>query len=61
MFTDLKRFRARTVPLWRISVMCVCVCVFQEHWKYDAFAAVKDTAGNIYGRGSQDMKSVTIQ
>ncbi|TTV91460.1 Aminoacylase-1 [Bagarius yarrelli] len=37
------------------------VPVYQEHWTYDAFAAVKDTAGNIYGRGSQDMKSVTIQ
>ncbi|MCJ8744176.1 hypothetical protein PDJAM_G00115420 [Pangasius djambal] len=37
------------------------VPVYQEHWKYDAFAAVKDAEGNIYGRGSQDMKSVTIQ
>lgn len=36
-------------------------CSLQEHWKYDAFAAVKDAEGNIYGRGSQDMKSVTIQ
>ncbi|XP_018606700.2 aminoacylase-1-like isoform X3 [Scleropages formosus] len=33
----------------------------QEHWKYDAFAAVKDDEGNIYGRGAQDMKCVTIQ
>ncbi|KAI5093738.1 aminoacylase-1, partial [Silurus meridionalis] len=37
------------------------VPVYQEHWKYDAFAAVKDPQGNIYGRGTQDMKSVTIQ
>ncbi|CAL8340640.1 unnamed protein product [Lota lota] len=37
------------------------VPVFQEHWKYDAFTAVKDAEGNIYGRGAQDMKSVTIQ
>uniref|UniRef100_A0A8B9HP78 N-acyl-aliphatic-L-amino acid amidohydrolase n=1 Tax=Astyanax mexicanus TaxID=7994 RepID=A0A8B9HP78_ASTMX len=37
------------------------VPVYQEHWKYDAFAAVKDAEGNIYGRGTQDMKSVTIQ
>lgn len=37
------------------------VPVYQEHWKYDAFAAVKDTEGNIYARGTQDMKSVTIQ
>ncbi|KAL2091275.1 hypothetical protein ACEWY4_013538 [Coilia grayii] len=37
------------------------VPVYQEHWKYDAFAAVKDSEGNIYARGTQDMKSVTIQ
>uniref|UniRef100_A0A3Q3EKH7 N-acyl-aliphatic-L-amino acid amidohydrolase n=1 Tax=Kryptolebias marmoratus TaxID=37003 RepID=A0A3Q3EKH7_KRYMA len=37
------------------------VPVYQEHWKYDAFSAFKDAQGNIYGRGSQDMKSVTIQ
>uniref|UniRef100_A0A3P8Y060 N-acyl-aliphatic-L-amino acid amidohydrolase n=1 Tax=Esox lucius TaxID=8010 RepID=A0A3P8Y060_ESOLU len=37
------------------------VPVYQEHWKYDAFAAVKDSEGNIFARGTQDMKSVTIQ
>ncbi|XP_056129624.1 aminoacylase-1A-like isoform X1 [Lampris incognitus] len=37
------------------------VPVYQEHWKYDAFTAVKDAEGNIYGRGAQDMKCVTIQ
>lgn len=37
------------------------VPVYQEHWKYDAFMAVKDAEGNIYARGTQDMKSVTIQ
>uniref|UniRef100_A0A674PCR9 N-acyl-aliphatic-L-amino acid amidohydrolase n=1 Tax=Takifugu rubripes TaxID=31033 RepID=A0A674PCR9_TAKRU len=37
------------------------VPVFQEHWKYDAFSAVKDAEGNIFGRGTQDMKCVTIQ
>uniref|UniRef100_A0A8C6PGP3 Aminoacylase 1 n=1 Tax=Nothobranchius furzeri TaxID=105023 RepID=A0A8C6PGP3_NOTFU len=37
------------------------VPVYQEHWKYDAFSAFKDAEGNIYGRGSQDMKCVTIQ
>uniref|UniRef100_A0A8C4HJP6 N-acyl-aliphatic-L-amino acid amidohydrolase n=1 Tax=Dicentrarchus labrax TaxID=13489 RepID=A0A8C4HJP6_DICLA len=33
----------------------------EEHWKYDAFSAFKDAEGNIYARGSQDMKCVTIQ
>ncbi|MBN3295078.1 ACY1 protein, partial [Amia calva] len=37
------------------------VPVFQEHWKHDAFSAVKEEDGNIYGRGTQDMKCVTIQ
>ncbi|XP_067855119.1 aminoacylase-1B-like [Heptranchias perlo] len=37
------------------------VPVFEEHWKHDPFAALKDEQGNIYGRGSQDMKCVTIQ
>ncbi|XP_019736210.1 aminoacylase-1A isoform X1 [Hippocampus comes] len=37
------------------------VPVFQEHWIHDAFSAFKDAEGNIYGRGSQDMKCVTIQ
>uniref|UniRef100_A0A8C1KKJ7 N-acyl-aliphatic-L-amino acid amidohydrolase n=1 Tax=Cyprinus carpio TaxID=7962 RepID=A0A8C1KKJ7_CYPCA len=36
------------------------VPVYEEHWKHDPFAAVKDEHGNIYGRGSQDMKCVTI-
>lgn len=37
------------------------VPVFPEHWKYDAFSAFKDAEGNIFARGSQDMKCVTIQ
>jgi len=37
------------------------VPVFLEHWKYDPFAAVKETNGDIYGRGTQDMKCVGIQ
>ncbi|XP_051874484.1 aminoacylase-1A-like [Pristis pectinata] len=37
------------------------VPVFEEHWKFDPFAAQKDEEGNIYGRGAQDMKCVTIQ
>uniref|UniRef100_V9KNP8 N-acyl-aliphatic-L-amino acid amidohydrolase n=1 Tax=Callorhinchus milii TaxID=7868 RepID=V9KNP8_CALMI len=37
------------------------VPVYEEHWKHDPFAAVKDELGNIYGRGTQDMKCVTIQ
>lgn len=33
----------------------------QEYWKFDPFAAVKDVDGKIYGRGTQDMKSIGIQ
>ena len=37
------------------------VPVFPEHWTYEPFSAFKDKAGNIYGRGTQDMKCVGIQ
>lgn len=33
----------------------------QEHWTYPPFEAVKDSQGNIYARGAQDMKCVSIQ
>ncbi|XP_060241338.1 aminoacylase-1 isoform X1 [Meriones unguiculatus] len=37
------------------------VPVFKEHWHHDPFEAFKDSEGYIYGRGAQDMKSVSIQ
>ncbi|XP_063797430.1 aminoacylase-1 isoform X2 [Pseudophryne corroboree] len=37
------------------------VPVFEEFWTYPPFSAHKDKDGNIYARGTQDMKSVTIQ
>jgi len=37
------------------------VPVFPESWKYDPFEAFKDENGDIYARGTQDMKSVGIQ
>ncbi|XP_066970090.1 aminoacylase-1-like isoform X1 [Macrobrachium rosenbergii] len=37
------------------------VPVFPEHWKYEPFSAHKDENGDIYGRGTQDMKCVGIQ
>ena len=37
------------------------VPVFPESWKYDPFEAVKEKNGDIYARGSQDMKCVGIQ
>lgn len=37
------------------------VPVFPEHWKYEPFSAHKDEKGDIYGRGTQDMKCVGIQ
>jgi len=37
------------------------VPVFPEHWIHPPFSAHKDEDGNIYGRGSQDMKCVGIQ
>jgi len=37
------------------------VPVFPEYWTYPPFSAHKDEKGNIYGRGTQDMKCVGIQ
>ncbi|OXA61001.1 aminoacylase-1A isoform X1 [Folsomia candida] len=37
------------------------VPVDSSKWTYDAFAAVKDDKGNIYGRGAQDRKSQGAQ
>ncbi|XP_064352551.1 aminoacylase-1 isoform X2 [Camelus dromedarius] len=37
------------------------VPVFKEHWSHDPFEAFKDADGYIYGRGTQDMKCVSIQ
>ncbi|XP_065407446.1 aminoacylase-1 isoform X4 [Chrysemys picta bellii] len=37
------------------------VPVFEEHWTHDPFEAFKDSQGNIYARGAQDMKCVSIQ
>ena len=37
------------------------VPVFPEHWIHEPFSAFKDESGNIYGRGTQDMKCVGIQ
>ncbi|KAM6160784.1 aminoacylase-1-like [Erethizon dorsatum] len=37
------------------------VPVFKEHWSHDPFEAFKDPEGYLYARGTQDMKSVSIQ
>ena len=37
------------------------VPVFPQHWTHPPFSGHKDQDGNIYGRGTQDMKSVGIQ
>jgi len=37
------------------------VPVYEDKWKHDPFAAVKEANGDIYARGTQDMKSVGIQ
>lgn len=36
------------------------VPVFEEEWDYDPFGAFVDEEGNIFARGTQDMKSTTI-
>ncbi|XP_063610037.1 aminoacylase-1B-like [Penaeus indicus] len=50
-----------TLPAVLLNSHTDVVPVFPEHWKYDPFGAHKDEAGDIYGRGTQDMKCVGIQ
>jgi aminoacylase len=33
----------------------------KSKWNTDPFAAIKDKDGNIFGRGTQDMKCVGVQ
>ncbi|XP_003381375.1 aminoacylase-1 [Trichinella spiralis] len=37
------------------------VPAYEEKWKYDPFSGHMDEKGDIYGRGSQDMKNVGMQ
>lgn len=37
------------------------VPVYKELWTHDPFGAEMDENGNIYARGTQDMKSVGMQ
>jgi aminoacylase len=37
------------------------VPVYEEYWTHNAFDAVMDETGRIFGRGTQDMKSVGMQ
>merc|ERR1712117_99910 len=50
-----------SLPSLRLNSHIDVVPVFPEHWTYPPFSAHKDDQGNIYGRGTQDMKCVGIQ
>ncbi|XP_063867714.1 aminoacylase-1-like isoform X4 [Scylla paramamosain] len=53
--------RDPTLPSILLNSHTDVVPVFPKHWKYDPFSGHKDEDGEIYGRGTQDMKSVGIQ
>lgn len=55
------RGRDESLPTVLLNSHMDVVPVFPEHWKYDPFSAYKDESGNIYARGTQDMKCVGIQ
>eukprot|EP01121_Diplochlamys_sp_Union-15-3_P019906 TRINITY_DN7606_c0_g1_i1.p1 TRINITY_DN7606_c0_g1~~TRINITY_DN7606_c0_g1_i1.p1 ORF type:complete len:824 (-),score=139.32 TRINITY_DN7606_c0_g1_i1:99-2504(-) len=50
-----------TLPSILLNSHIDVVPVSYADWKTDPFAAVKDEHGNIYARGSQDMKCITVQ
>lgn len=41
--------------------MNMCIMIIQDHWRYDPFEAYMDSNGDIFARGTQDMKSIGIQ
>ncbi|MPC43037.1 Aminoacylase-1 [Portunus trituberculatus] len=53
--------RDPTLPSLLLNSHTDVVPVFPEHWKFDPFSGHKDEDGEIYGRGTQDMKSVGMQ
>lgn len=53
--------RDPTLPAVMLNSHTDVVPVFPEHWTYPPFSAHKTEQGDIYGRGTQDMKCVGIQ
>lgn len=43
------------------KLYCFHILFFKDKWDYPPFEAKKDKNGNIYARGAQDMKCITIQ
>ncbi|CAK8688959.1 unnamed protein product [Clavelina lepadiformis] len=58
---DYGKGKDPTLPSILLNSHTDVVPVYEDHWKYDAFAAVKEKNGDIYARGAQDMKCVGIQ
>uniref|UniRef100_A0A5S6QW05 N-acyl-aliphatic-L-amino acid amidohydrolase n=1 Tax=Trichuris muris TaxID=70415 RepID=A0A5S6QW05_TRIMR len=50
-----------TLPSVFLNSHMDVVPAFPELWKFDPFAGTMDDDGKIYGRGTQDMKSVGMQ
>ena len=53
--------RDPSLPAVMLNSHTDVVPVFPEHWTYPPFSAHKTEQGDIYGRGTQDMKCVGIQ
>lgn len=50
-----------TLPSILLNSHIDVVPVYEDQWKFPPFSAHRDSDGNIYARGTQDMKSVGIQ
>ncbi|KAK7075033.1 adenylate cyclase [Halocaridina rubra] len=55
------RGRDPTLPSVLLNSHTDVVPALPEHWTYEPFSAHKAENGNIYGRGTQDMKCVGVQ
>lgn len=51
------------VPVFEVCILCRHLLdhPLQQYWRHPPFSAHKEANGDIYARGSQDMKCVGIQ
>lgn len=54
-------YEVSTVLLVFKLIPCSFIIIIKEKWTYKPFSAHIDEKGNIYARGTQDMKCVGIQ
>eukprot|EP00501_MAST-03F_sp_TOSAG23-6_P002152 GSMAST32.ASY1.ANO1.2251.1 assembled CDS len=62
-FLRIPTISSITLPAILLNSHYDVVPAMENQWKYDPFGAIRteEDGGRIYGRGTQDMKSVCVQ